>query len=259
VNYTAFGVAAVLLIARSAAIRTMAFMLIMLSFLGAQQSESLRVFFGVFLPTVIHVFIFTGAFVALGALRGRSKPAAASLAIFGLCAVSFFLYVPMLGHAVSSRVREAYQPFEQLNLMMFRALHLSEAGSRDAVYQSAAGLAIMRFIAFAYLYHYLNWFSKTSVIKWNRIAPARALGIVALWMASLWMYANDSRTGLLILMTLSFLHGILELPLDHRTFLDLGRELLARYSQPGDARGTIEAIPDTFYRAWQPRVPPYPD
>jgi hypothetical protein len=26
---------------------------------------------------------------------------------------------------------------------------------------------VQSFIAFAYTYHYLNWFSKTSIIKWN--------------------------------------------------------------------------------------------
>jgi hypothetical protein len=73
VNYTAFGGAAVLLMTLTNARRAMAFALIVLSFLVTEQSALCRVVFGVFLPTIIHVLIFTGAFVALGALRGRSR------------------------------------------------------------------------------------------------------------------------------------------------------------------------------------------
>ena len=228
VTYMAFAGAAVLLVARTAATRAIAFVAVVLSFLVARQSELCLIFFGVFLPTIVHVFIFTGAFVMLGALRGRSRSGFASLAVFALCAMSFFVYIPNFPvHAVSSYVHEAYAPFEHLNLMIFRVFHLAASGSRDAVYQSPQGLEVMRFIAFAYLYHYLNWFSKTSIIKWNRISRPRALAIAGLWMASLWIYSTDSRTGLVILMTLSFAHGFLELPLDHQTFLNLGRELLA--------------------------------
>jgi len=228
INYTAFAGAAVLLVARTTATKVTAFALILLSFFVAQHSELCRIFVGVFLPTIVHVFIFTGAFIALGALRGRSRSGLASLAVFLLCAMSFFLYVPSSpAYAISSYAREAYAPFEHLNLMIFRVFHLATASSPDAVYQSPQGLAVMRFIAFAYLHHYLNWFSKTSIIKWNRISSARALTIVALWIVTLWLYANDSATGLTMLMSLSFLHGFLELPLDHQTLLNVGRELLA--------------------------------
>ena len=228
INYLAFAGAAVLLWGRTNATKVIAFALIVLSFFIAGQSEWCRIFFGLFLPTIVHVFIFTAAFVLLGALRGRSRSSFASLAVFILCATSFFVYLPREhGPAVSSYVREAYAPFEQLNLMIFKLFNLAAAGSRDAVYQSAQGVAVMRFIAFAYLYHYLNWFSKTSIIKWNRISASRALVIVGLWMLSLSLYASDSGAGLLLLTTLSFAHGFLELPLDHQTFLKVGRELLA--------------------------------
>ena len=83
----------------------------------------------------------------------------------------------------------------------------------------------MRFIAFAYLYHYLNWFSKTSIIKWNRIACLARSPSSIMDGSRYAMYANDSRTGLVILMTLSFAHGFLELPLDHQTFFNLFKEM----------------------------------
>jgi hypothetical protein len=227
ITYLAFAGAGVLLVARTTVARVLSFAVVMLSFVVARQSELCLIFFGVFLPTIVHVFIFTGAFLMLGALRGRSRSAFASLAVFALCAMSFFIYLPSFpANSVSSAVRQAYAPFEHLNLVIFRVFHSAAAGSRDAVYQSPQGLAVMRFIAFAYLYHYLNWFSKTSIIKWDRMSRPRAFVIAGLWMASLWIYSTDSRTGLVILLTLSFAHGFLELPLDHQTFLNIGRELI---------------------------------
>jgi hypothetical protein len=225
ITYVAFMGAAVLLVVTAPMRRLIFFAVIALSFLVLEHSALCRIFFGIFLPTIIHVFVFTGAFVALGALRGRRRSAFASLAVLVLCAMSFFVYVPVQAHGVSIHVREAYAPFELLNLMIFRVFHLVEAGGREAVYRSPQGLAVMRFIAFAYLYHYLNWFSKTSTIKWNRISSVRAFAIAALWIVSLSLYAHDSGIGLMILLSLSFMHGFLELPLDHRTFVSIADEL----------------------------------
>ncbi|MBK8345641.1 MAG: hypothetical protein IPL12_21570 [Bacteroidetes bacterium] len=33
------------------------------------------------------------------------------------------------------------------------------------IYNSSAGILITRFIAYAYTYHYLNWFSKASILN----------------------------------------------------------------------------------------------
>ncbi len=241
VNYTAFAGAAVLLMTMANWKRAIAFALIVISFLLTGQSALCGIFFGVFLPTIVHVLIFTGAFVALGALRGRSRSAAASLMVFVLCAMSFFLYVP-IGRSVSIQLRQAYAPFELLNLAIIRifslrVFNLTSINWPDAVYHSARGIAVMRFIAFAYLYHYLNWFSKTSIIKWNRISSSRAFAIFALWLISIALYASGSRIGLAFVMSLSFLHGFLELPLDHQTFVNVARELLAL------ANGTLRGVP----------------
>jgi len=227
VNYTAFGGAAVLLMTLSNVRRAIAFALIVFSFLLTGHSALCGIFFGVFLSTIVHVLIFTGAFILLGALRGRSRSAIASLLVLVLCAMSFFFYVPASNRQASSYIMQAYAPFESLNLNIIRVFDLMPIGSRDALYRSPEALAVMRFIAFAYLYHYLNWFSKTSIIKWNRISHPRALAIIALWLLAVGLYASGSRTGSTLVVSLSFLHGFLELPLNHRTFVNIGRELRA--------------------------------
>ena len=226
-NYAAFAFAAVLLWARTAKRRVVGCGVMALLLPVVANSELCRVFFWPLLPTIIHVFIFTGAFILLGALRGRSKSALASLVVLGLCTLVFFCVPMMPIHAVSSYARAAYAPFEHINWIVMNALRLTPAGSADPLYESPQGLAVMRFIAFAYLHHYLNWFSKTSIIKWNRISRARGATIVSLWFASLWIIAHHGAAGSMLLASLSYAHGFLELPLDHKTFVYIARELRA--------------------------------
>jgi hypothetical protein len=85
----------------------------------------------------------------------------------------------------------------------------------------------LRLIAFAYLYHYLNWFSKTSIIKWHEITQSRAVAILGLWLAGGLVYLYDYRLGLGLFYILSMLHVFLEFPLNHQTFVDIGKTLTA--------------------------------
>ncbi len=64
--------------------------------LGAAFSKSSPFIFpfGIFLPTLIHVFVFTGLFILYGALKSKSKTGIASLLVFAGCAVSFFTLHP---------------------------------------------------------------------------------------------------------------------------------------------------------------------
>jgi len=68
---------------------------------------------------------------------------------------------------------------------------------------------IMRLIAFAYTYHYLNWFSKTSIIKWHEIPKSRTATIAVVWLASIALYAYNYDSGMAILYFLSILHVML--------------------------------------------------
>jgi len=84
---------------------------------------------------------------------------------------------------------------------------------------------VMRLIAYAYTYHYLNWFSKTSVIRWHEVSKPRITAIVALWLLSVGLYAVNYRIGVIALYCLSFMHVFLEFPLNHVTFIGIGREV----------------------------------
>lgn len=179
-----------------------------------------------FLVTIIHVFFFTGAFIFYGALKGRSTSGVLSLVVFFLCAVSFFVYVPA-GHGAGDYIRGSYRSFNALNAELIRLFRLGQGTSAGEVYESQNGVMIMRLIAFAYTYHYLNWFSKTSIIKWHEVSKNRIAAIALVWLASLALYLYNYDTGMAVLYFISILHVMLEFPLNHRTFAGIGRELYA--------------------------------
>jgi hypothetical protein len=175
--------------------------------------------------TIVHVFVFTGAFVLFGALKARSVTGMLSLVVFVACALSFFVLAPDWAAGTSEFIRTSYRPFELLNGQLIRLFGLAPGSALSDIYASSAGLTVMRLIAFAYTYHYLNWFTKTSVIGWHRIPKVRGAAILALWVAAVGIYAYSYVLGFVVLYALSVLHVMLELPLNHQSFAGIGREL----------------------------------
>ena len=181
-----------------------------------------------FFVTIIHVLIFTGAFILHGAMKSKSTSGIISLAVFLFCAMAFFFYAPPnAGHHTGPYVRNSYRSFNALNAELIKLFKLGPGTTTDELYESTVGLMIMRLIAFAYTYHYLNWFSKTSVIKWHEVPKSRTAIMGVVWLASLFLYAYNYDTGMAILYFLSILHVMLEFPLNHRTFAGIGREFYA--------------------------------
>ncbi len=183
--------------------------------------------FGIFLPTLIHVFLFTGLFILYGALKNKSATGIASLVIFAGCAVSFFIFYPQFGFYQASVYAQnalTESGFVVLNKSIIQLFKLGEY-TRENVFQSNVGLSIMRFISFAYTYHYLNWFSKTQVIKWHEVPKKQLATVVGLWIFSVALYAYNYYIGLVALYLLSMLHVLLEFPLNYRTFIGIGQEL----------------------------------
>ena len=183
--------------------------------------------FAVWLPTIIHVFVFTGAFILFGALKSRSASGMISLAIFIICAFTFFIYMPEnFGIPVSDYGKKAYSYFRILNTSLYKVFGFGNLKMNDdALYISTKAVAVMRFIAFAYTYHYLNWFSKTSIIKWNQVSKNRLAIIIVLWIISVVLYAFSYKVGFYALFLLSMLHVFFEFPLNHQTFIGIGKEL----------------------------------
>lgn len=204
---------------------------------GFQRQQAYLLFFAIFLPTLVHVYVFTAAFMLYGALKSRSSVGVAAVVLLLVLGLGLLLYQPAdTGYVVSEPARVRYAEeggrFDSLNRVI---LHLFGMPQGD-VYSSPFGLALMRFIAFAYTYHYLNWFSKTSIIKWHLISKARFAAIGLGWLLSVGLYAWNYRVGFIALYTLSFLHVYLEFPLNHQCFLGIGRELRERLKARTNAK-----------------------
>ncbi|MGB3946884.1 MAG: hypothetical protein WBM13_02760 [Bacteroidia bacterium] len=189
--------------------------------------------FAVWLPTIIHVFVFTGAFILYGALKNKSKSGMLSLFVFVACAITFFVYIPDVNlFFVSDYIKKAYSFFRIVNTSLYELFGYGALRVDDsAIYINSNAIAIMRFIAFAYTYHYLNWFSKTSVIKWNNISKKRMTVILILWLVSVLLYIYSYKVGFYALFLLSMLHVFFEFPLNHQTFIGIGKEARKIISQ----------------------------
>lgn len=190
------------------------------------KSNSYYVWLSIFLPTIIHVFIFTWLFMLYGVLKERSKAGFLSILTLLACAASFFIIRPdSLNYKVSEYIQKSYSQFELLNFYLVNYFHLDSLGDVKEVFTTNIGFVVMRFVAFAYTYHYLNWFSKTSVIKWHQVKRPVLIGTVLIWLASIALYIYDYNVGLTALFFLSFLHVFLEFPLNIVSFTGIGKEL----------------------------------
>ncbi len=206
-------------------------------------------------PTLIHVYLFTGLFMLYGALKSRSYS--------GLIQVAFFVLVPFLlfnlfnessFFEVSTYGKQAYdgdgQGFLGLNIEVLKEFNLMELpplldangdqlyyvngtkaidldASKELVFYSQTGILLMRFIAFAYLYHYLNWFSKTEIIRWHKVPKVRFIVVIGLWIAACGIYLYDYSLGLTFLFFLSFCHVLLEFPLNMVSITGIGKEVIS--------------------------------
>jgi hypothetical protein len=178
------------------------------------HNQEAMLFATIMLPTVVHIFIFTSAFVLAGALKGHSKSGYASLGVLWLCAASF-MFVPQSWYTPGVLPTHAAVAFFIPVSDHMLALLGMESSLR-------ATTALFAFLSFAYTYHYLNWFSKTRIIAWHKIPRARMWGIAACYLAALAVYFHDYVQGFYLLLFLSLLHVVLEFPLNWRVFGTIG-------------------------------------
>lgn len=182
----------------------------------------------IFLPTIIHVFIFTWAFMLYGVLKEKSWPGLISIVVLIICAITLLVLQPQnLFYTVSAYSQKSYSAFTELNFRLINFFNLDHFTETSQIFTTNAGFVIMRFIAFAYTYHYLNWFSKTSVIKWHQVPKSTLIATLSVWLVAVSLYAYNYNLGLQVLFFLSFLHVFLEFPLNIVSFTGIGKEVMA--------------------------------
>lgn len=215
---------------------------IVLLIFSSQVAQNFYLFFSVFLPTLIHVYFFTALFMLYGALKSHSR--------FGIAAVVFMVLCPILLAVIfpdttfyppTDYSRQAYTPFKTVNIHWLQnvngvAAQENMAAWDDIIFNSSVGIVLMRFIAFAYTYHYLNWFSKTSIIQWHKVPKVRFVAVIILWLISITLYIVNYTMGLQWLLFVSFLHVLLELPLNVTSIIGIGTYFKGRIFKTSSAQ-----------------------
>ena len=266
---------------------------------SAENSKSTTIFaLTSLLPTLIHVYLFTGLFMLFGALKSRSKTGLLSVAAFLIIPIYlvyglpvtpkknyisdygkeayyadgdgfFYTNVSILDHfrlmnepnltnkqyldsiinkdsktnqtpiaerqritdSLSDKLNQAFivpNPESEYYMRPIPAKLAIPIESKDYywnyVFFSGFGIMLMRFIAFAYMYHYLNWFSKTEVIRWHKVPKIRFIAVLVLWLTACALYAYNYSLGLSFLFFLSFTHVLLEFPLNMVSIVGIGKE-----------------------------------
>lgn len=173
-------------------------------------------FFAAFVPTVVHVYVFTLLFLVAGAMRTGGQKLLAWLNPALLLLIPVLLI--RLGNPAGTAMPGHYWMASEAT---FAALHEYIASwvglamhfdSNHALEPNA--IAALRFLAFIYLHHYLNWFAKTEVLAWHKVSRASWIVIGAVYLAAIGSYAYSFALGFYAAYFLSLLHVLLELPLD---------------------------------------------
>lgn len=172
------------------------------------------------IPTTLHIYVFTGAFILTGALKRPGPAAYAACGFFLLCPALLFAFPPAERMIFENGLTGGFAFFKEQFGMLMRFLAVPDTPVGHA--------SLFGFLSWAYTYHYLNWFSKTRLIGWHEISKARAGVIVALYLAAISLYIYDFSLGFTVLVALSLLHVLLELPLDIRTIHGIGAHIRAK-------------------------------
>lgn len=179
------------------------------------RNPTVLIWFGVFLPTIIHVYFFTILFMWFGTKKSGSSWGVANI-------ISMFLALFLIVGADIRPVSNSINPFvmDMTIASNFHAVNYTINEMFGLVKNNKINFyapfvwKAQIFIAFAYTYHYLNWFSKTSIIKWHQIERKKLIAALSIWVIAVALYTVNFKAGSLALFVLSALHVILEFPLN---------------------------------------------
>lgn len=168
-----------------------------------------------FLPTIIHVYLFTMIFMMAGVIRSKSKVGLTSIIILIIIPIIIYLfplnpffYLNLEGAEVMSTVRN-------FRFISFLGKYFDIMKDGQFVPLTVGAVKLQIFIAFSYTYHYLNWFSKTSLIGWHKnLSKPKMAIIIIIWLALVALSFYDYEIGYLVLYGLALLHIVFEFPLN---------------------------------------------
>ena len=213
VMWAAFVVCA-MLAATTTALQSMLVFMVAIALTAIMLSNGLSIaVLGILLPTLIHVSLFTLVFMTLGAYRSGARVQWLLVALY-VGAIATILIAPPSGVTlIPAFAKAAHDYFANVAPALGRFL-----GIRNLQLDTR----LTSLLAFIYTYHYLNWFIKAEVIRWNHMSGGRLALVAAASAASTALYFYDYSFGFTVLLAFSLAHIVLEFPLDALALRQLG-------------------------------------
>lgn len=190
-----------------------------ISALVSKYVPSSYLLFAIFVPTLIHVYLFTLFFMVYGTVNNKSKSGVIAIVFLLLC--PFIILISKINPVEYNLAETTLKNMEKSGFFFLNLSIQNLFGSTNnqtVLAMTATLVKIQIFIAFSYTYHYLNWFSKTTVIGWSKnISRLKLIAIVFFWTLSVFLYYYDYKVAFTTLLFLSYLHLIVEFPLNITT------------------------------------------
>jgi hypothetical protein len=181
---------------------------------------------GIFLPTIIHVYFFTLLFMILGTLNSKNTEGIIGILILVLSPI--IIYVSNIDpvYYLSTESSDAIATAKNFRFIQFLTEKFETIGNNVHGPLSFIGVKVQIFTAFCYTYHYLNWFSKTSLIGWHKnVSNPKFILILLSWIGIVALFWYNYETAYLALFFLAMLHIILEFPLNIRSIKEIVAKL----------------------------------
>jgi hypothetical protein len=170
---------------------------------------------GLFLPTIIHVYLFTLLFMIMGTLTTKNKAGFIGIVILAICPFVIFILPLNLVHYYALETDEIITTAKNFRFIQYLIQTFDKTLSNKPTTLSVISVKIQIFVAFCYTYHYLNWFSKTSLIGWHKnVSKFKIAAILFCWLCLIALFLYNYQTAYLALFFLAMLHIILEFPLN---------------------------------------------
>jgi hypothetical protein len=180
------------------------------------HQSTFNLIIGILLPTLIHVYLFTLLFMWYGTLKQSSSTGSFNVLLLAIVPIIIYLLPSYESwRVISDYVKNTYieSKFYLLNVYVSKTIGVSDGTTFN--FSDIITNKIQLFISFAYTYHYLNWFSKTTVIGWHKnINKSKLSVLLTIWITSVMLYAYSFKLGLILLLFLSFMHVFLEFPIN---------------------------------------------
>lgn len=174
-------------------------------------------FLAAILPTIVHVYVFTLLFMLTGLIREKKR----SLLAWVNPALLLTLPVLLLTLRRQYASPRPYWIAAERGFVSIHGYLVHLLGSNlhpDAtILADPAAAGVLRVLAFIYLFHYLNWFTKTELLQWHHVSARSWTAILFLYAISTGIYIWNFTIGFYIVNFLSLLHVFLEFPLNWHT------------------------------------------